>query len=254
MFAHRVAWAKAHLKRAGLLDSPTRGTLQITPLGREVLARQPAKINLAFLKQFPHYDWYRSAVAEGRELSTEVEPESETGKTPEELLESSYQALRGQLADELLERLKKCSPAFFERLVVQLLVAMGYGGSLADAGHAIGRSGDEGIDGIIKEDKLGLDVICVQAKRWPENTVGRPAVQAFAGSMEGFRAKKGVFITTSSFSRDAQEYVNRTERKIVLIDGKQLAELMIDHNVGVNTGRTFALKRLDLDYFLEDES
>lgn len=159
--------------------------------------------------------------------------------------------MRRNLADDLLEQVKTCSPQFFERLVVDLLVAMGYGGSLADAGQAIGRTGDGGIDGTIKEDKLGLDFVCVQAKRW-ENTVGRPVVQAFAGSMEGVRARKGVLITAGSFSKDAEEYVSRIERKIVLIDGKQLAQLMIDHDIGVATARTYSIKRLDSDYFVED--
>jgi restriction system protein len=171
--------------------------------------------------------------------------------TPEEALEDSYLKLRAALADDLLERLKACSPSFFERLVVDLLVAMGYGGSLADAGQAIGRSGDGGIDGIIKENKLGLDVVCIQAKRWKE-TVGRPDVQGFAGSMEGFRARKGVMLTTSAFSKEAQEYVTRIERKIVLIDGRQLAQLMIDHDIGVATARSFVVKKVDLDYFDEE--
>jgi restriction system protein len=174
------------------------------------------------------------------------------GHTPEELLESSYQTLKGKLADELLDRVKTCSPQFSERLVVELLVAMGYGGTLADAGQAIGRSGDGGIDGIIKEDKLGLDVVCIQAKCWDKTTVGRPEVQAFAGSMEGFRARKGVMLTTSTFSKDAQEYINKVERKIVLIGGRQLAQLMIDHDIGVATAHAYVVKRLDLDYFEEE--
>jgi len=152
----------------------------------------------------------------------------------------------------LIERIKACSPVFFERLVVRLLVAMGYGGSLADAGQAVGRSGDGGIDGIIKEDKLGLDVVCIQAKRW-EATVGRPVVQAFAGSMEGYRARKGVLITTSEFSKDAQEYVTRIERKIVLIDGRTLAEFMIDYDIGTTTSQTYAVKKADSDFFVEEE-
>jgi len=156
------------------------------------------------------------------------------------------------LAGNLIERIKACSPVFFERLVVRLLVAMGYGGSLADAGQAVGRSGDGGIDGIIKEDKLGLDVVCIQAKRW-EATVGRPVVQAFAGSMEGYRARKGVLITTSEFSKDAQEYVTRIERKIVLIDGRTLAEFMIDYDIGTTTSQTYAVKKADSDFFVEEE-
>lgn len=176
------------------------------------------------------------------------EPHSET---PEELIERSYQVMQDALSEELLELVKSCSHQFFEQLVIDLLVAMGYGGSIEDAGKAVGRSGDGGIDGIIKEDKLGLDIVCVQAKRWDANTVGRPAIQAFAGSMEAHRAKKGVFITTSRFSADATDYINRIERKIVLIDGKMLAGMMIEHNVGMNPYKTYVLKRIDSDYFEE---
>ncbi len=171
--------------------------------------------------------------------------------TPSELLESSYQGLRQALADELLERIEKASPRFFERLVVDLLVAMGYGGSRADAGQAVGRSGDDGIDGIIKEDRLGLDFVYVQAKRW-DQAVSRPLVQAFAGSLEGQRARKGVFITTSRFTREAEEYVTRIEKRIVLVDGERLAQLMIDHGVGVADVASYHVKRVDLDYFDEE--
>ncbi|HEY7536111.1 MAG TPA: restriction endonuclease, partial [Thermodesulfobacteriota bacterium] len=159
-----------------------------------------------------------------------------------------YQNLRRTLARELLDRIKNCSPRFFEKLVVDLLVAMGYGGSRKDAGQAVGQSGDGGIDGIIKEDKLGLDVVYIQAKRW-EATVGRPIVQAFAGSLEGQRARKGVLITTSQFSQDAKEYVNKIEKKIVLIDGDQLSQMMIDHGIGVAEVASYTVKKTDLDYF-----
>jgi len=248
VFTNRLAWAKAYLKKAGLLESPMKGSLRITAKGREILARPPSKINIRFLKQFPSFDWH------GRPKSDDQSDtiEEAGGRTPEELLESSYQTLKEKLADELLERVKACSPHFFERLVVELLVAMGYGGSLADAGQAVGRTGDGGIDGIIKEDKLGLDVVCIQAKRW-EKTVGRPEVQAFAGSMEGFRARKGVLMTTASFSKEAHDYVSRIERKIVLIDGIRLAELMMDHGIGVETAHTFTIKKVDLDYFADEE-
>ena len=170
-------------------------------------------------------------------------------ETPEERLETNFGELQVSLASELLESVKKSSPEFFEELVVRLLVAMGYGGSVVDAGKAVGKSGDDGIDGIIKEDKLGLDVIYVQAKRWRDTVVGRPVVQAFAGSLEGHRARKGIIITTSTFSQDAREFIQRIEKKIVLIDGKQLAELMIDHNVGVNVAKTYHFKKVDHDFF-----
>lgn len=246
VIANRVAWAKTYLKKAGLLAQPSRGVVRISEAGRAVLAKKPGRIDNAFLRQYPTF-----AEFVGRTDSEQVVDPPPEAATPEESLEASYQTLRNALADELLEKVKSCTPAFFERLVVEVLVAMGYGGSLTDAGQAVGRSGDGGIDGIIKEDKLGLDVLCIQEKRW-EKTVGRPEVQAFAGSMEGFRARKGV-LTTSTFSKEAAEYVQRIERKIVLIGGRQLAELMIEHGVGVATARTFVLKKLDLDYFEDDD-
>jgi restriction system protein len=205
----------------------------------------PPQIDRKFLEQFPEY-------ADFRALSRGVEKLDEGGEeasqTPEEILELSYQSLRRDLAQELLERIMRCSSQFFERLVVELLVVMGYGGSRKDAGEAVGQSGDGGIDGIIKEDRLGLDVVYIQAKRW-EGTVGRPVVQTFAGSLEGQRARKGILITTSQFSKEARDYVDRIEKKIVLIDGQQLAQLMIDHNVGVAEVETYTVKRVDLDYF-----
>lgn len=245
VFTNRLAWAKSYLKKAGLLSSPSRGMIQITEEGREALSEKPEKINIAFLKRFASYTWHKKPPGNGGGVTAT--------QTPEEIIEESYQALRAELADDLLSRIKDCSPRFFERLVVRLLVAMGYGGSLADAGQAIGKSGDGGIDGIIKEDKLGLDIVCLQARRWA-NTVGRPFVQAFAGSMEGFRARKGVMITTSSFSREARDYVERTERKIILIEGERLAELMIDHDIGVTNTNTYALKKADLDFFVEEDA
>jgi restriction system protein len=249
LVANRVGWAKTYLKKAGLLDNSRRGYVRITPAGIQALTSNPGKIDKQFLDQYPLFQEF---TRQSQPDTESLEPEIKEVKTPDEVLESSYQNLRIALADELLDQVKACSPQFFERLVVDLLVAMGYGGTLADAGQAIGRSGDGGIDGIIKEDKLGLDVVCIQAKRW-EGTVGRPAVQSFAGSMEGMRARKGVLLTTGSFSKDAEEYVNRIERKIVLIDGKRLTELMIDHNIGVTTARTYTIKKTDMDYFVEDE-
>lgn len=238
------------MKNAGLLTQPGRGLIRITPEGQAALAQKPSKIDKAFLDRYPTFvAFYKK----GQPTDATAVPPLPSNETPEEALEASVQALRSALADELLERLKTCTPQFFERLVVQLLVAMGYGGSLADAGQAVGRSGDEGIDGIIKEDKLGLDVVCLQAKRW-QGTVGRPVVQAFAGSMEGMRARKGVLITTSTFSKEAQEFVGKIERKIVLIDGERLAELMIDHDIGVTTARTYTVKKMDLDYFMDEDA
>jgi restriction system protein len=247
--ASRVGWARTYLKKAGLVEGPGRGLLCINDEGRKALASRPSKIDNTFLEQYAGYNEF---VARPKDDLDSKDGEVTSTKTPDEILEDSFRDLRIALADEILAQVKSCSPAFFERLVVELLVAMGYGGSLADAGQAVGRTGDGGIDGIIKEDKLGLDVVCVQAKRW-KDTVGSSVVREFAGSMEGIRARKGVLITTSSFSRDAWDFVGRVERKIVLVDGKRLAELMIDYNVGVTTARTYAVKKVDSDYFVEEE-
>jgi len=246
---NRVAWAKSHLKMAGLLANPRRGIYQITPRGQEVLSKSPAAINLRFLHQFPEYVAFRATHRQRAEEADE--PETNHGGTPEESLETAYAKIRDDLAADILQRLKTCSPTFFERLVVEVIVKMGYGGSRQDAGKAIGKSGDGGIDGMIKEDKLGLDAIYIQAKRW-ENTVGRPEIQKFVGALTGQRARKGLFITTSDFSGEAHDYVSRIETKVVLIDGETLAQLMIDHNVGVSTITTYELKKIDTDYFTEE--
>ena len=250
VIANRVGWAKTYLKNAGLIEQPKRGIARITEEGKRVLAENDIdRIDSKWLERYPSYLEFRNR--QRKPGPADIVPEVDPARTPEETVETSFETMQDALADEVLDQVKNCSPQFFERLVVELLVAMGYGGSIEDAGRAVGRSGDGGIDGIIKEDKLGLDVICVQAKRWDSNSVGRPAVQAFAGSMEPHRAKKGVFITTSRFSKDALEYVTQAERKIVLIDGERLAKLMIEHNVGVTAYRSFVLKRLDSDYFEE---
>jgi restriction system protein len=199
--------------------------------------------------QFSEFAEFRSL---SRQNDRQDDNDEEPSQTPEEILESSYQSLRRALAQELLDRIKRCSSQFFENLVVDLLVAMGYGGSRKDAGQAVGQSSDGGIDGIIKEDRLGLDVVYIQAKRW-EGTVGRPVGQAFAGSLEGQRARKGVLITTSQFSQDAKDYVSRIEKKIVLVDGEQLAQLMIDYSIGVNEVTRYTVKKIDLDYFGEEQ-
>jgi restriction system protein len=248
-FDNRVGWALTYLKKAGLLESTARGRFRITNRGVEVLSRsKPEDIRTKFLRQYPEFVQFQAASRP--EIGGEEKEELE--QTPEERLESSYQALRRELAGELLDRVRKCSPKFFEKLVVDLLVAMGYGGSRKDAGQAVGQTGDGGVDGIIKEDKLGLDVVYIQAKRW-DATVGRPVVQAFAGSLEGMRAKKGVMITTSNFSKEAREYASVIEKRIVLIDGEELAQAMIDHGVGVNEVAVYAVRKLDLDYFGEEK-
>lgn len=248
IFDNRIGWARTYLKKAGLIDSPKRGLNKITARGLEVIKQNPQKIDVHFLSQFKEFQEFR-ALRRNKE-NEPSEPEI-TDKTPEEFLESVYQSIRNDLALDLLQRLKTCSPSFFERLVVEVIVKMGYGGTRQDAGKAIGRSGDGGIDGIIKEDKLGLDAIYIQAKRW-ENTIGRPDIQKFVGALTGLRARKGLFITTSSFSSEAEDYVSRIDARVVLINGQTLAQLMIEHNVGVSTVNTYEVKKIDSDYFLEE--
>lgn len=251
LFNDRVSWAITYMKQAGLLDRPRRGVYIITDRGAEALRRYPDRIDNSVLEQFPEF---REFVNRSNASAPQLPPAGTGGEaeTPEESLEAAYSRLRSTIEAELLQHVKNASPEFFERLVVQLLVAMGYGGSLKDAGQAIGRSGDGGVDGIIKEDRLGLDVIHIQAKRWNDRTVGRPDVQSFAGSLDGVGAKKGIFITTSSFSAEARQYVERIDKRIVLIDGEQLAALMYDYGIGVATTASYAVKRVDPDYFGEE--
>lgn len=250
-FQNRVGWAITYLFKTKILIRTGRGRYCITERGYDVLNGNPQKINLNYLEQFPELAEFRSKSRESKVSESEKQADSqETFQTPAEVLEENYQILRSQLETELLEQVMSCSPAFFENLVIDLLVAMGYGGSRRDAGKAVGRSGDGGIDGIINEDKLGLDVVYVQAKRW-QNTVGRPVVQEFAGSLEGRRAKKGILITTSDFSKQAHEYISVIEKKIVLIGGAHLARLMIDYDIGVTLAQSYTIKRIDADYFTE---
>ncbi len=234
-----------YLTKAGALKRIKRGVFQITERGNELLRKHPDKINIQMLSEFPEFIVFKKGDPASNE---KVELKIESTQTPEEQLAGAYQILRDALANDVLEAVKKTPPAFFEKLVVDLLVAMGYGGSVADAGRAVGRSGDGGIDGTIKEDKLGLDVVYIQAKRW-KDSIGRPVIQGFAGSLDGVRARKGVLITTSSFTQDALDYVERIDKRIVLINGRQLADLMIEYNVGVTPTQTFTLQRLDSDYF-----
>jgi len=250
VFDNRVGWARTYLTKAVLLQKTRRSHYEISPRGREVLATNPARIDVKYLDQFEEFREFRAlkGTRSGTATSSEVAAEQET--TPEEALESAYGRLRDSLATEILQQVKSSSPSLFEKLVVELLLKMGYGGSRQDAGKAIGRSGDEGIDGIIKEDRLGLDIIYIQAKRW-EAGVGRPEVQKFAGALQGQRAKKGIMITTSSFSAEAGEYVSKIDNMIVLIDGAQLADLMIDHNLGVSPMASYEVKKIDTDYFTE---
>jgi restriction system protein len=253
VIANRVGWAKTYMVKAGLLSAPARGVMEITERGKKVLADSPPKIDVLFLRQFAEFRAFRETRHENGNATPVRKPIASDAmeQTPEELFEGSYQELKDELIDDLLGRIMSCSPAFFERLVVDVIVAMGYGGSRAEAGRAIGKSGDEGIDGIINEDRLGLDVIFLQAKRW-EGSVSRPEIQKFAGALQGKRAKKGIFITTSDYTNEAKEFVKNIDAKIVLISGRQFAELMLEHRVGVTVTATYELKKVDSDFF--DES
>jgi restriction system protein len=253
IFDNRVGWAKTYLKKAGLLDSPKRATFVITQIGLDTLKKNPDRIDAKYLRQFPAFLEFQNASRNENETEEEIVIVATNEQTPEENLDKAYQRIRKSLASELLNRVVDLSPTFFERLVVELLVKMGYGGSIKDAGKAIGKSGDEGIDGTIKEDKLGLDIIYIQAKRWrPGNVVGRPELHKFVGALAGQGAKKGIFITTSNFTKEALEYTPKNETKIVLIDGEQLAQLMIDYNLGCTTQQIYELKKIDSDYFGEE--
>jgi restriction system protein len=253
VFANRIGWAATYMRKAGLLETTQRGRYRITERGRELLATRPDRLSIKALQQYPEFlAWQK---VKGTKTSRHGDGGSGDNEvitvTPSEALEAAYDSLRSELADDLLARLKKATPAFFEQAVVDLLVRMGYGGSRADAGRAIGRSGDEGIDGIIKEDRLGLDVVYIQAKRWDTASVSGPELQRFAGALQGQRASKGIFITTSTFTEAAKRFVQQIGVKIVLIEGTDLTNLMIEHDVGVSTVATYPVKRVDNDYFEE---
>jgi len=249
LFYNRASWAKTHLLKARLLTYPQRSYIQITDRGSSFLQSKPKEIKIKTLKEFDEYNEFRNSTTGNKD-----DDGNEIGAhTPEELIETAFRNITMTLVDEILEKIRNVSPSFFEKLVVDLLVKMGYGGSLKDAGKAIGKTKDEGIDGIIKEDKLGLDVIYVQAKRWKEgNVVGRPELQKFVGALAGQGAKKGIFITASKFTNDALEYTPKNETKIILIDGVRLAELLIEYNVGVSNQQIYELKKIDSDYFEEE--
>lgn len=248
LFYNRVGWSRTHLKKAGLLEDPKRGYFKITPLGLQVLKIKPEKIDMKFLEQFQDYVDFRKTSRSGNHDLEKIETHELL--TPEEALDDAYQKIRDDLATEILEYVSRSTPGFFEKLVVELLSNMGYGGSRREAARAVGQSGDEGIDGIIDEDRLGLDSIYIQAKKWKEeNPVGRPEIQKFIGALHGQRSKKGIFITTSRFTDDAKNYVKNIDTKVVLIDGKRLADLMIDYGVGVVNRTTYEIKGIDTEYF-----
>ena len=249
---NRIHWANIYLRKAGLIDSVSRGIYRITEEGLRVLNENPTRIDVKFLSKYPDFVEFQKGTSKVISTKNEKNQELEITQTPEEALATIYSQLSSALAHDLLEKVLAQTPYFFENLVVELLVKMGYGGSMKDAGRAIGKSGDEGIDGTIKEDKLGLDIIYIQAKRWqPGNVVGRPEIHKFVGALAGQGAKKGIFITTSTFTKDALEFVPRNETKIVLIDGYLLAQLMIDYNLGVATQQVYEIKKIDSDYFEE---
>ena len=251
VFDNRVGWARTYLTKAGLLKKTRRGHYEISRAGLDALAAKPSRVDVKFLERYEEFREFRAVRGTRSGAGTGAEPpDQDQQTTPEEALEFAYSRLRDSLASDIIQQVKAASPSLFERLVVELLLKMGYGGSRQDAGRAIGRSGDEGIDGIINEDRLGLDIIYIQAKRW-EASVGRPEVQKFAGALQGQRAKKGIMITTSCFSAEERDYVGKIDNKIALIDGQKLAELMIDHNLGVSPMATYEVKRIDADYFTE---
>lgn len=252
-YDNRVAWAKVHLDRAGLLTSTRRGFFRVTEAGRALLTERPDRIDLTLLDRYPGFREFRTPGRQpsGEPTSPLAEGDDRDDSTPEERLEQAYEGIRGELAAELPVRVKKSTPRFFEELVVELLLKMGYGRNRAEAGRAIGASGDEGIDGVISEDRLGLDTIYIQAKRW-EGTVGRPEIQKFVGALHGKRARKGVFLTTGVFSAEARDYVATIDPRVVLIGGRELVEYMIDLNLGVTPRSVFEIKRIDSDYFVDE--
>ncbi|GAA2864877.1 restriction system protein [Aminobacter niigataensis] len=253
---NRIHWAKFYMSKAGLIASPARGRFFATDKGRALLATAPERIDVSLLMREPVFrEFYRNeGVLTEDEVASAKPSEATPGTTtPEEQIDAAHAALTAALRDELLERILSNSPTFFEQLIVDLLVAMGYGGSHKDAAAQLGRSGDGGVDGIVNEDRLGLDRIYVQAKRYvPGNPVGRPDVNGFVGSLVGLGATKGVFVTTSTFSQPARDYVKHLAQRIILIDGRELADLMIEHDVGVRGYRAVEFKRLDEDFFSDE--
>ena len=249
VFDNRVAWAKVYLHKAGLLDSTKRAHFRITDEGLNFLSGNPAEISINDLNKYPHFRVFRKGDKDSEDQS-DSRKLTDSSDTPLESIGAAYTALRLELKDELKKNIMGCSPSFFEELVLDLLTNMGYGGSRKDAAAAVGKSGDEGIDGIIKEDRLGLDAVYIQAKRW-EGSVGRPELQKFVGALKGQRADKGIFITTSSFTNNAVDYVAGLDMRVVLIDGDKLTEFMIDHGVGVSVVDSYEIKKIDMDYFTD---
>jgi len=248
---NRVGWARTYLKKAMLLEAPRRAVFKITERGQQVLSEQPERISAGYLRQFEEFLEFRNTSSNSGQRQAEP-VENDANQTPIEEIEVAFKTLNDDLASDVLDAIKLQTPQFFEHLVVKLMQAMGYGGWSKDSGEATQYTSDGGIDGIINEDPLGLETIYLQAKRYTDNAIGRPDIQAFVGALEMRRARKGVFITTSRFSKEALEYISLIEKKVVLIDGKQLADLMIKHGLGVTVKQTFQVKTIDTDYFIED--
>jgi len=249
---NRLQWAKFYMSKAGLIDSPKRGIFSASEAGRHLLAQDPKNVDVETLKAYPAFVsfYVQSASSEKTNSAPATAAATDSDATPEEQIDAAHAVLTTVLRADLLQRVLEQSPSFFERLIVDLLVAMGYGGSHDDAARQLGKSGDGGIDGIIDEDRLGLDRIYVQAKRYAiSSSVGRPEVQGFVGSLVGLGASKGVFVTTSSFSKQAIDYGKALQQRVILIDGARLSELMVEFGVGVRTSRTLEVKRLDEDFF-----
>lgn len=252
LFDNRIGWTRTYLKKAGLLRSPTRGIYVLTAAGKQVLLENPAKIDNAYLSRFESFRNFVS-VDHSEERENPLPP-TVSSQTPQDILDDAFQKINQTLCDDLLSEIVKQSPAFFEHLVIKLLTQMGYGGSVEHAGLVIGQTGDEGIDGIIREDKLGFNLIYIQAKRWDcDAAVGRPEIQKFVGALAGQGASKGLFITTAKFTKEARQYAEKQHTtKVVLVDGQTLAKLMIEYNLGVSTEATYRIKRIDTDFFSDD--
>jgi restriction system protein len=253
LFSNRVHWAKTYLNKAGLIESTRRAHFKITPRGLQVLESHPARIDNRFLSQFPEFQHFveRAATdANDEQKSITAASVSERGETPDEVMRAAHRQIEETLAQDLLDRIQKAPPDFFERLMVNLLLKMGFGGSVADAGRALGRSGDGGVDGVIDQDALGLDRIYIQAKRYATgNNIGPSAIRDFFGSLDRHKAAKGLFVTTSAFSLSARETAEFLSKRIVLIDGEQLSRLMIRHDVGCRVEEVLAIKKIDEDFF-----
>jgi len=253
IFRNRIGWARTYLKKAGLITSSKRAHFKISDKGLLLLKEEPTLLNSKILMRYDDFKEFQSIKKDKNNDESLIEsiPTENIDQTPEESLEYAYQKLHSDLSKELLDIIKSCSPDFFERLVIDLLITMGYGGSRKEAGQAMGKSGDGGIDGIINEDKLGLDIIYLQAKRW-ENAVPVKEIRDFTGALASKKAKKGIFITTSSFPKSVYDFVKQVEYKIILIDGDRLTNLMIEHSVGLSTLNTYHVKTIDSDYFDEN--